>query len=741
MYILQSVFEKILHPNIHPMKKPVLFCLLFSLLLHFAFAQNGLAPSRKTSGYQKGNLTGTLQNTENIAINRCGTMDKLAKDIEKDPSLKLKMEDIEKNMQEWMKNHQSEKTSSVITIPVVVHVVYYSTSQNISDAQIQSQMDVLNADYRKLNSDFSTAVPSAFQSLAGDAQIEFCLASEDPNGNATTGIVRVKTTKTSFSDNDDVKYTSKGGDDAWDSKSYLNLWVCNLTGGLLGYSTFPGGNSALDGCVIGYKYFGTTGTVSSPYNLGRTVTHEVGHWLLLYHIWGDDGGSCTGSDLVSDTPNQASENYTTPSYPKTDNCTKTSPGIMYMNFMDYTPDKGMGMFSAGQATRMLSAINTYRSGLKTSQGCSGTTTTTLTADFSANSTTIYEGGSVTFTDQSSGNPTSWLWTLTGASSTSSTSQNPTVTYNTAGTYSVTLKVGDGNTYDTETKTSYITVLQAQTNGGCDTVTNIGGNSSTVLYSIQGGGYLSGHNSYGDLAKADYFSVFPSNSELTSALLAFGVAKYSSTNKTISVKAWDNTGSNGSPGNTLATQTVKISTIATDVANNAYSLVTFTNPITISTPFYLGIEFAYSSGDTVGLYTNDDGETPVGTAWDKWSDKTWHAFSDADNWNMNMSHYILPIFCSQTTTALHEESTLISNVLLYPNPSTGRINLNINLKAPSKLEITILNTLGEVVKTLSVGNTSGGNYEFDLSNYTNGIYFVKVNTNQDCFMQRLVLSAN
>jgi hypothetical protein len=124
-----------------------------------------------------------------------------------------------------------------------------------------------------------------------------------------------------------------------DRDRYLNLWTCNLGSNLLGYATFPGGNASIDGVVIGYQYFGSVGFVSPPFNKGRTATHEIGHWLWLYHIWGDDNGSCGGSDLVADTPNQGAEFYGCPAYPNLDNCSPNPPGVMSMNYMDYTDDR------------------------------------------------------------------------------------------------------------------------------------------------------------------------------------------------------------------------------------------------------------------------------------------------------------------------------------------------------------------------------------------------------------------
>jgi Pregnancy-associated plasma protein-A len=256
--------------------------------------------------------------------------------------------------------------SGCTKIPVVVHVVYKTTTQNISDAQINSQIDVLNQDFRMQNPDVST-VPPAFSPFASDPRIEFELASIDPSGNPTSGITRTATTADSFSDDDRVKSNATGGIDAWPADRYLNIWVCNLNP-YLGYAQFPGGPAATDGVVILHTAFGTTGTAAPPFNLGRTATHEIGHWLNLYHIWGDDAGGCSGSDFVSDTPNQGGPNYGTPSFP-TISCSNGPTGDMFMNYMDYVDDAAMVMFSAGQVNRMQAALDGVRSTIGTSIPC------------------------------------------------------------------------------------------------------------------------------------------------------------------------------------------------------------------------------------------------------------------------------------------------------------------------------------------------------------------------------------
>jgi hypothetical protein len=302
------------------------------------------------------------------AQRNCGTVQYLKDKQMQDPGIESRMQLMNQQIQQITNSKDGKSSRNVIRIPVVVHVVYKLPVQNISDTQIQSQIDVLNEDYKRLNPDASL-VPPPFEPLAANCEIEFCLASRDPNGQSTNGITRTLTTANSFSINDAVKRSVTGGKDAWPTDKYLNIWVCNLTDPLLGFATLPGTvNASLDGVVIAYKYFGRIGS-QAPYNKGRTATHEIGHWLNLLHIWGDDEGSadpCAGTDQVNDTPNQEGENYGCPTFPQV-SC--NNDGDMSMNFMDYVNDACMYMFTNGQGERMRATLENFRSGLLTSSGC------------------------------------------------------------------------------------------------------------------------------------------------------------------------------------------------------------------------------------------------------------------------------------------------------------------------------------------------------------------------------------
>lgn len=303
----------------------------------------------------------------NLSAQRvCAAHDVLEQQLLDNPLLQQMMEEIERHTEDFMNTPQGVHERVQVTIPVVVNVVWNTTAENISDAQIQTQIDVLNADFRALNAD-RLNTPSIFSSLIADFEINFCLATQDPSGNATTGIRRRNTTLTSFSSNDAMKFNAQGGLDAWDRNKYLNLWICDLSGGLLGYAQFPGGAAATDGVVCDYQYVGTIGTATAPFNKGRTATHEVGHWLNLRHIWGD--ANC-GSDLVSDTPTHNTSNGGCPSIPHYSTCSG-APQEMTMNYMDYTDDACMYMFTAGQKARAqaLFATGGSRVSLLTSPGC------------------------------------------------------------------------------------------------------------------------------------------------------------------------------------------------------------------------------------------------------------------------------------------------------------------------------------------------------------------------------------
>jgi hypothetical protein len=290
---------------------------------------------------------------------KCGTMQVHHWLLEDDPNFRQRQVELEHSVSSRARTSQAKLTKPY-RVRVVVHVVYRTAAENISAAQVKSQIKVLNRDFRAKNADKSK-VPTPFAGLVADPMIQFELAKLDPKGKPTTGIVRVATTKTEFEDDDGVKSSAKGGADAWPTDRYLNIWVCTLGGGLLGYAQFPGGPVRTDGVVILNTAFGTTGSAKAPFNKGRSTTHEIGHYFNLRHIWGDTE-DCSGGDLVADTPNAETANFGKPKFPHV-SCSNGPNGDMYMNYMDYVDDDSMFMFTAGQVQRMHVAIDGPRKGL------------------------------------------------------------------------------------------------------------------------------------------------------------------------------------------------------------------------------------------------------------------------------------------------------------------------------------------------------------------------------------------
>ncbi len=306
---------------------------------------------------------------------RCYFHHRREHNLKKHPELKQERAELEKFTQKWItENRFSQKSDGVVTIPVVIHVVWRNSVENISDEQIASQIAILNEDFRLKNS--IANVPNEFRALIADIEVEFCLASYDPNNRETNGITRTQTTineigiKPEVNGRFPIYFDDLGGKGSWDTDKYLNIWVCELDedGDLLGYASSPStAPYPEDGVVIDYRYFGDIGTATNsfPNQLGRTATHEVGHYFNLEHVWGPGGGGCAVDDFVDDTPTQETYYFGCPKHPQV----SCNTNDMFMNFMDYVNDDCMAMFSNGQKLRMLAALNGPRNGLLNSNGC------------------------------------------------------------------------------------------------------------------------------------------------------------------------------------------------------------------------------------------------------------------------------------------------------------------------------------------------------------------------------------
>jgi hypothetical protein len=323
---------------------------------------------------------------------RCGTMEYHNRMLQADPTLAAKWKaDGDRLYSQFLANtaNRPANTTNInatVVIPVVMHVIGLAGVQNFAtDELLQRQIDVLNRDFAGINPD-STKIPAIWKPLFAKSNIQFCLAKRTPTGTATNGIQRrvIGTTATAGTVNTNFKTFAGGGLDQWDGSKYLNIWVGVFTDGLLGIATFPNTGAAnTQGVAI------HAGSIDQPcgsafpgeYDKGRTLTHEVGHYLYLFHIWGDDGGACTGSDwgtpygalpasCTDDTPNAGNSTFGCPTGVLTDACaTAATGGKMYQNYMDYTDDACMVMFTKGQACRAEGCVDIHRASLKTSDGC------------------------------------------------------------------------------------------------------------------------------------------------------------------------------------------------------------------------------------------------------------------------------------------------------------------------------------------------------------------------------------
>ena len=390
-------------------------------------------------------------------------------------------------LQEFYSPSVHEKATGVIyTIPVVFHILHNNGSENISNAQVQSALDILNRDYRRLNAD-ANSVASAFTGMPSDVEVEFQFATVAPNGACFAGITRTQSTMTNNGANGEDQITAiiNGNDvyqGVWPHNKYLNIYVANNIGGAAGYTFLPNGGSAAsatnmyyNGIFVLENYTGAIGTSNA--GRSRTLTHEVGHWLNLPHVWGGgnspgDATNCNIDDGVQDTPNTKGSSSCTLSANtcNSDDAYWGGPMIDNVeNYMDYSYCSKM--FTQGQVDKMRTAI------VSNTGGRSNIWTTTnlqnvgvlpgvslCSIDFAANQTVLCSGTTVTYTPNTTSGISNYAWSFPGGTPATSNAVSPTVTYNTVGTHNATLVVtSSGNGLDyTESKTTYITVNSGTT---------------------------------------------------------------------------------------------------------------------------------------------------------------------------------------------------------------------------------------------------------------------------------------
>jgi PKD repeat protein len=691
---------------------------------------------------------------ESFAQEKCLTEILFQEAAAKDPSLLIKREEMEKATAEFIAKSSTRKTSAATrVVPVVFHIIYEDLCgpENISDAQIFDQMRTLNLDFQRLNED-TTDTPGPHKAKSADCNLEFRLANIDPNGNCTNGIVRVFSRLTNNARNN-VKSLSY-----WDSKKYLNIWVVKTIetspgtppgSFVAGFAQFPNsGSAATDGVVLRHDYTGSIGTATTPAGgsngLGRTATHEVGHWLNLRHIWGDQ--NC-GSDQVGDTPTHTTSNNGCPNFPKLNSCASGSDpvnGEMFTNYMDYTDGRCQNMFSLGQKARMDAVLDpsTGFRKLLTSQSnllATGTddshipTVCIPKADFCNNRSLVCEGTTINFTDRTwKATPTSWKWLLPGAATPVSTSQNPVATYTTPGIYDVTLIAFDSAGSDTLVRPGLINVLA-----------NSGQAVAPIIESFEAAA-LSDINWTALDDKTD--NVFWSITN-TAAVTGTSSAKLNNYNAT-------STGNKHSlvsepvnfgpvPGKlTFKTSYAKRSNTTSDVLKVFYSITCGSSWLNISGATFTGTNLA--SGVIPSSFT------PASP--NLWEEQTLTLPSNLANKNGILFRfeftnggggnnlYLEDINIGGASVVGIEEAFSASSVELFPNPSGGKVSLALELNRSSKVTVKIYDIIGKEVLTIA-DNTemSAGNHQLDASLYTKGVYFVKTTAGNHTVVSKLVIN--
>ena len=410
----------------------------------------------------------------------CLSHEQLKKNLEANPQLRLDMEALEAETQAYIAAHKHDKSvSATKVIPIVFHVIHAGGNENISVAQIRDQVAIMNAEFNRQFAD-TVKTPAPFKSLAGALAVEFRLATKDPEGNCTQGITRTYHPFTTCSANEEDPKALR----YWPREKYLNVWLVSsmhylnqtqCTGG--GYAQFPGGTAKTDGVIIRGDLIGSIGTATQNTGwgnfLGRYLMHELGHWMNLIHIWGDD--EC-GSDLVSDTPPHEGANSNCPAFPRRPNnsCGGDANGEMFTNYMDYTNGPCLNMYSKEQVLRMEACLNSSlssRNNLWTQANiqATGADVTTLpncpaTPEvFPYVPKIICNSGTVSFRDASyGGTKTSRMWSFPGGTASSLTDSIVNVTYSTPGVYDISLSNTNLNGTTSRTFANRVVVLESGT---------------------------------------------------------------------------------------------------------------------------------------------------------------------------------------------------------------------------------------------------------------------------------------
>jgi PKD repeat protein len=647
-----------------------------------------------------------------------------------------------------IKKNNSTPKGTVYTVPVVFHVLHMNGAENISDAQINDALAILNIDYRKLNADVAN-VQSEFQGITADIEIEFALARKAPNGACFTGITRTVTPLT-FDGSDgqsQVNAVITGNDvyqGIWPHDEYLNVYVCFDIGGAAGYTFKPSGSSNAsssgmfyNGIFLLQNYTGSIGT--SDVYTSRTLTHEVGHWLNLNHVWGPnnnpgDPTSCNIDDNVQDTPlcigsnscnynantcDDFGSNFSSWSYDVKDNVE---------NYMDYSYCSKM--FTEGQKTRMRNAVTSNTAGRSNLITASNHALTGINsplvlcqAKFKANKTILCANDSITFTDMSFNAVTGWNWTFAGGTPSTSTLQNPGVVYTTPGTYTVTLTATDGGTSDVETMTNYITVLP---NGntlpyfeGFEGISNLSATPNWIVDNPSG-------NAWNITTSAAHSG--SKSAKLTNLGQAAG-----SIDQLIS-SAIDLSSVDTTNGVTLSFRYAykKASTTSTDILRVYFTANcgdTWAVRKTMSATTMSGSSFQVSSWTPTANDWTTVHMTNVTSLF--WNENFRYKFEFTSNGGNNIYLDDINIYAgspSENLIVAGIDETAFTAVNLYPNPADEELNISFHAINNEKMTIVLTDLTGKTIQTNTIQANEGENLVLlNTSDFAKGVYFVNLLT--------------
>ncbi|MCO5267448.1 MAG: M43 family zinc metalloprotease [Brumimicrobium sp.] len=639
-----------------------------------------------------------------------------------------------------------EKTI-VYTIPVVFHIIHENGPENISYEQVVDAVEHMNKDYQKSNSNWMDVVP-VFLPYVADIQIEFKLAKLDPNGNCTNGVTRTYSTQTNDGNANRVAIVKAAQGD-WPGDKYLNIFVAKDIGGAAGYTQYPNnylGSSMSNGIHVIHNYVGGIGTSSSTGI--HTLSHEAGHWLDLPHAWGDSNepglaGNCSTDDGITDTPlckgattcnlnmNSCVEPPSSPyGYDVVDNVE---------NFMEYAYCSKM--FTLGQKARMHAALNSSVGGRNniwktTNLAATGVNAPDIlcTAEFKSDYQEVCPGQPVTFQDLSYFGATSWNWEFAGGTPATSSIQNPTITYNTPGTYQVKLSVSDGSTNKSITKNAYIVVLDEglalpfiegfENQSFSDNfwmIENPGSNNkfeTTNTTAYTGSKSIKLTNFGQPKANIDALVSQPidlsSITNTTEVTLSF---RYAYRKRQAANSEWLRVYISKDCGNAWEVRkTLKGNSLGNDIATSAWTpsspsdwvtvhMINITSQFWIDN-FRVKFEFESDGGnnfymDDINIYAGDPQDDPLGI--------------DTENANE-------------------------LNCMVYPNPTNKAANISFTLNHAQNVDIQLVNLAGQVISTDRIHASEGKNLVMmDVDNIQAGVYLIKVISGDTQVVKQLIIN--